>query len=539
MRLSAGLGVLGLLGFVAVHACSADDSSGGDGTKGGSGGSGGDGGDSGAGAPAGGSSGAATGGRGGSGVTGGATGKGGASGAAGQAGEPAGGTGAEAGAGGDGGEGAAGPGASCTECINGGGDASARAVLLRDCRDSPPCAAWLSCASGCIDSACLDACEGSSPGVAPYRYAIYDALCDACANECGVLDFCDRTCVDDVSLPLLPTAPATLAETGLYASASAPATPDAVAAYARPFQPEYELWSDGAAKRRWAYVPKCERIGTEGMNHWLFPVGTRFWKEFTIPGTGQGAGTRVETRLLHKFAGDNDAGWLYATYQWPQNVANPTPAQAVLVTTGVVNANGTQHDIPAASACPQCHAQNLVEKVLGFGAIQLSHDLAGVTIRALADAGWLTHPRAAGGALARNGFDPPGTEQEQRALGYLHANCGNCHHMGTIFTGTTPARMRLMVGFIDTVEQTDTYTTLVNVPTVRPFFNGCDRIEPGYASHSEIIMRMNRRDTPPPGQQMPPLATEQIHMAAVSQLSSWINAMSNGGAVPSCTPPTN
>jgi len=89
------------------------------------------------------------------------------------------------------------------------------------------------------------------------------------------------------------------------------------------------------------------------------------------------------------------------------------------------------------------------------------------------------------------------------------------------------------------VQMTDTYTSLVNVPTVRPFFNGCDRIEPHYASHSEIIMRMSRRDlTAPVPQQMPPLATEQAHMAAVTQLSAWIDAMPSTAA-PTCTPPTN
>jgi hypothetical protein len=95
-----------------------------------------------------------------------------------------------------------------------------------------------------------------------------------------------------------------------------------------------------------------------------------------------------------------------------------------------------------------------------------------------------------------------------------------------------------MVGFLARVQETDTYTSLVDVPTVRMFFNGCDRIEPGYASHSEIIMRMNRRDPALPGQQMPPLATEQIHTAAVTQLSAWIDAMPSRAA-PTCTPPTN
>ena len=511
-----------------IHACSSDDGAGG-GKKQGGGGSGGTGGD--AGAPGtGGSSGSA--GKGGGGGTAGSS----RGGAGGQAGESTGGVAGDSGAGGEGGMGAVGPGEDCTTCIAGGDVASPRAVLLAECQRSPACRAFMTCLRGCSDATCLDECDSANAGVAPYRYAIYGALCDACDTQCNVLELCDRGCTDNVNLPLQSMAPATLAETGLYASPTA--TPDAVAPYARPFQPEYELWSDGALKRRWAYIPRCSRIGTEGMNHWIFPVGTRLWKEFSIPvGASAGSAVRVETRMLHKFAADNDAGWLYATYQWPMNEPNPTAASATLVTAGVMNANGTNHDIPPVARCAECHG-TLVEKVLGFSAIQLSHGLSGVTIQQLADDGWLTHSAAAeplGGGLARAGFDPPGTAQEQQALGYLHANCGNCHHVGTMHGAPTPARMRLMIGFMSTFAATDTALSLVNVPTVRPFFNGCDRIEPGFASHSEVVMRMNRRDI----QQMPPLATEQVHSAAVTGISTWINAMPNSGATPTCTPPTN
>jgi hypothetical protein len=503
------------------------------GKKEGGGGSGGSGGD--AGAPGtGGSSGSA--GKGGAGGTAGSS-KGGAGGAAGQAGEPNGGTAGDSGSAGQGGEGATGPGDGCTMCIDGGAVDSPRATLLRNCADSPSCSAWMICVRGCSDAACLDTCESANSGVAPYRYAIYAALCDACETECNTLDFCDRTCVDDLDLGVMMTAPATLAETGLYNAPTA--APDQVANYVRVFQPEYELWSDGAQKRRWAYLPACGRIGTEGINHWIFPVGTRMWKEFTVASsTGMNAMVRVETRLLHKY-GPMDTDWLYATYQWPANDATPTAAEATLVgTAGVMNVNGTNHDIPGVAECVQCH-NSLVEKVLGFGAIQLSHSLAGVNIRQLADAGWLTHPAAStalGGRLARDGFDPPGAPAEQSALGYLHANCGNCHHAGTMFGGATPARMRLMVG-MDTVAATDTYTSLHNVPTMRPFFMGCDRIEPGSASLSEIVMRMNRRDAALPGQQMPPLASEVVHMQGVSLVSAWINAMPAAGPAPTCVPP--
>ena len=39
---------------------------------------------------------------------------------------------------------------------------------------------------------------------------------------------------------------------------------------------------------------------------WVFPAGTRFWKEFSF-------GRRVETRFLEKQA---DGSWTYASYIW-------------------------------------------------------------------------------------------------------------------------------------------------------------------------------------------------------------------------------
>jgi hypothetical protein len=279
------------------------------------------------------------------------------------------------------------------------------------------------------------------------------------------------------------------------------------------------------------------------MNHWIFPVGTRMWKEFVIPGTGSTA-TRVETRFIHRYNA-TETGWLYAAYQWPMNNANPTAADATLVdTAGVQNANGTAHDIPSRTQCQTCHSNGpgpFPDKLLGFAAIQLSHQEDGITIRELADGGWLTFPAAAagiGGGLARNGYNPPGTMDEQRALGYLHANCGNCHNGATSYgQGTSPpARMRLMIGSMGTLQETDTYASLVNVPTTRAQFAGCDRIDPGHQEFSEIVMRMGRRDTPQPGLQMPPLGTEVVHTTGLDAIKAWINAMPSTGAT-TCTAP--
>src|SRR5205814_7486285 len=85
-------------------------------------------------------------------------------------------------------------------------------------------------------------------------------------------------------------APQHLRCTGLYASWERQTIDPANRAYA----PAVPLWSDGAQKRRWIFLPAGTRIDSSDMDEWRFPVGTRLWKEFSF------GGRHVETRLLWK-----------------------------------------------------------------------------------------------------------------------------------------------------------------------------------------------------------------------------------------------
>jgi hypothetical protein len=310
---------------------------------------------------------------------------------------------------------------------------------------------------------------------------------------------CPAPCVDTDRIPHLPAPPDRLSKTALYAgTGTGTISPRALA-----FEPAYELWSDGAVKTRHAYIPKCAKIDSSDMDHWSIPVGSRFWKQFRRDGV------LVETRLIHRY-GPGPDDWIFASYQWPLN----DPSDAILwpAATGVQNANGTQHDIPSEAQCKNCHTK-LAERILSFSAIQLTHNRPGVTMASLSNGGRLTVPNAAG-------FPAPGAAFQQAALGYLHANCGNCHNSS--FAGST-LRMRLLVGH-RTVQATDTYTTATNVPTTTFACNGagvgnCDRIEPNNPAQSAIIMRMSSRV---PGTQMPPLGTELVHTPGVNAVSDWI-----------------
>ncbi|HEX6245098.1 MAG TPA: hypothetical protein VFZ61_29455, partial [Polyangiales bacterium] len=162
---------------------------------------------------------------------------------------------------------------------------------------------------------------------------------------------------DDVSEARLAALPPRLSQTGLYADTAA----DLLAEGVLPYRPRFELWSDGASKRRWLKLPPGAQIDSADMDAWIFPPGTQLWKEFTRDGV------RVETRLLHKL-GPTEDDWVGVAYLWArdQHDAYARPF-------GVVDAHSTGHDVPAASECPACHAGSR-SRILGVSAVQLGEE---------------------------------------------------------------------------------------------------------------------------------------------------------------------
>src|SRR5262245_59299053 len=95
--------------------------------------------------------------------------------------------------------------------------------------------------------------------------------------------------VDDAAVSELPER---LTQTGLYAAG----TTEDIAPDVHFFRPRFELWSDGALKRRFIWLPPGAQVDTSDMDSWQLPVGTKLWKEFTRDDV------RVETRLLQRQA---------------------------------------------------------------------------------------------------------------------------------------------------------------------------------------------------------------------------------------------
>ncbi|WP_437817607.1 PQQ-dependent sugar dehydrogenase [Sorangium sp. So ce1078] len=338
---------------------------------------------------------------------------------------------------------------------------------------------------------CTGATTGASSTAASSTAASSTAASStAASSSTGASSSADDACADPAALPPDPLPPERLSETGLYADIKTRSR----AANTVEFRPVYELWSDGAAKRRFVYLPRCSTIDTSDMDHWSLPVGTRFWKEFRADGVA------VETRLIHRFGPGID-DWVFAAYAW-----DPSGNDAFLVEDGVEDARGTAHDIPRTADCWECHGK-LPERILGFSALQLSHHGPGETITSLSNAGWLTVPRP-------GGVRPPGDATAAAALGYLHANCGNCHND----TGVATLRTRLLAANT-TVESTDTYKTGVGVT---PSFwepGVVHRITAGDPESSAVVRRMAHRGS---RAQMPTIGSEAVDAAGLATVRAWI-----------------
>jgi len=298
----------------------------------------------------------------------------------------------------------------------------------------------------------------------------------------------------------------TLTETGLFDDpATRHVTEDAIL-----FEPTYWLWSDGADKRRWLRLPPGTRIDTTAMDHWVFPIGTKLWKEFSLDGV------LLETRLIERY-GDGPEDYWMGAFVW-----NAAQTEAVLAPDGQMDINSTPHDAPAQKDCLACHRGD-TGRVLGFSALQLSRAAdparVGPTLTDIAEQDLLSAPPATGTTPP---FSVPGDAVTAAALGYLHANCGHCHNRnGTSWPDT---QMVLRLTTQDTsVESSGVYTSLVGQPL--QYWRGGAitlRVAPGNPDASAIVARMSMRGN---NNQMPPLATEVTDPAGTAKVRTWIASL--------------
>ena len=299
--------------------------------------------------------------------------------------------------------------------------------------------------------------------------------------------------------------PDKLSETELYTDIAQGEVHPAI----RWFKPQYELWSDGEEKNRWVYIPECETIDSSDMNDWSFPVGTRFFKEFSVDGK------KVETRYIQRL-GLGERDFAFVSYLW-----NEDQTEAFKVSSdGMPNVLGTEHDIPSWEQCMECHGTaeqggGRPSRGLGFSAIMLSEVTEGLSLDDLVAMDALSHEPTAPISI-------PGDSINRDALGYLHINCGSCHNDSV--DGLPQFDMNLWLD-VDTPspETSNAWRTTVGIDTqVSKDQHIEGRVVSGNVSASALYYRMNHRNDTA---QMPPLATKYVDLTGLEIINAWIESL--------------
>jgi hypothetical protein len=110
------------------------------------------------------------------------------------------------------------------------------------------------------------------------------------------------------------------------------------------------------------FLPPGTVIDATNVDAWSFPVGTRFWKEFSFNNR------RVETRMSWKAS---PSRWVFASYVWSEEGTDAVLAPANGVPGVVEIGAGKRHDVPSETDCLACHGAS---GPMGFTALQRSTD---------------------------------------------------------------------------------------------------------------------------------------------------------------------
>lgn len=268
--------------------------------------------------------------------------------------------------------------------------------------------------------------------------------------------------------PLYPAKAARLSETGFF-------TVERIA-----YRPKFELWSDGAAKERWISLPAGAAIDTSDPDAWRFPVGAKLFKSFSR------GGVLVETRVLEK-VGEREEAWTAAAYVW-------NGEDAFLARDGVVDARGTEHDVPTEKDCMGCHG-GTKSRVLGFSAVQLD-------------------PATLAKFFAFGAFreEPRAIANDDAVAGYLHANCAHCHNQ------RRPERR-------DSRCFDPERTFDLSITSTGPKYRSAigEFLEPGDPEGSALFKRVAGSHVF--RARMPPLGTEVADDRAIAELANWITQL--------------
>lgn len=280
------------------------------------------------------------------------------------------------------------------------------------------------------------------------------------------------------------------------------------------------LYSDGALKYRFVYVPPGAQARYNADGVFDFPVGTVLIKTFAMAADMRRPTENVrliETRLLIR----RESGWVALPYIWneEQTDARYSPIGGdipISFTNEEGQAIALEWAVPNRNQCLGCHAVDNAMVPIGPSARNLNRDGQLAQWR---DAGFLDQ---APGAAPRvpNAYNATDGSVEARARAYLDVNCAHCHN---------PRGPAHTSGLDLSWWQTDPALWGVNkrpVAAGRASAGFAFAIEPGHPERSILAHRMESTD---PGVMMPELGRQLVDERAIVLMRDWISTMGPDG----------
>ncbi|MXO47798.1 hypothetical protein GRI69_05975 [Erythrobacter vulgaris] len=268
-----------------------------------------------------------------------------------------------------------------------------------------------------------------------------------------------------------------------------------------PYRLNTPLYSDGAEKLRFVYVPEGQKFGTSGEGLLEFPVGSALIKTFAFEENGKRR--LIETRvLLHRAD-----GWLALPYLWNEEQTEAALAVAGARVQAITPTGETiSYRVPNKNQCKECHGLNGKVVPIGPKARNLSTDWLNATLREVPD----------GADTLPVWENRSSVSVDEAARAYLDVNCAHCHR-----PGATASNSGLDLRW----EQDDPHAIGI---MKRPVAAGRGAgkhlydIVPGKPDESILLHRMLSDD---PGVAMPELGKSTVDDEGTVIVRRWIEGM--------------
>lgn len=313
---------------------------------------------------------------------------------------------------------------------------------------------------------------------------------------------------------LMATDAPKLADYGLFDAAGRPAQG------VQPYTLNTPLFSDGAEKYRFAWLPPGTNAEYRATRVLAFPVGTVLVKRFAFPADLRQPMQNVrpiETRLLIR----RTAGWVALSYVEQDGGAVLKRAGVKVPVQFIDKAGRAQaidYAVPNQNQCKTCHQDGEAITPIGPTAGNLNGNLNGSGSNQLMT--WSTSGRLAGlpatgwPRLAKwnNSAEP----LDARARAYLAVNCGHCHSRGGFASNSGL--------YLVPEETTPAHLGVLKRPVAAGRGSGGHEfsILPGQPDKSILLHRMIASE---PGIMMPQFGRALAHDEGVALIRAWIAAM--------------